>query len=108
MPESNVAFDAKSRLAEAEELLAQANALAARFSATESAIAELSSVWSDPQAAEYRTKFEESRSDVDAFVKGSAEYVAFLRRLVAAAPPHDHDSAGPSKSSDSRARPGKS
>ena len=86
MSEAGSTFDPKQRLAEAEALLSQARELAARFAATEAAIGELSMIWNDPKAVEYRTKFEASRGDVDAFVKGSAEYVAFLKRLSSVGP----------------------
>lgn len=86
MADTPAPFDANARLAEAEELLAEASALAARYSATEAALNELSTVWNDPKAAEYRSRFEESRADIAAFVKGSTEYVAFLRRLAALEP----------------------
>ena len=85
MTESAPTFDPRARLVEAKALLRQATELQDRHRETESVLQELETIWNDPQAAEYRRKFDEARADIEAFVAGSREYVGFLEKLAVVA-----------------------
>jgi hypothetical protein len=87
MTETALPFDPLAKLVEAEALLTQATELRARHRETEAVLMELETIWNDPQAAEYRRKFDDAKTDIESFIAGSREYVGFLQRLVSAMGP---------------------
>ena len=74
-------LNVREKLAEARKMVRQATDLLARHETTDAALRELSGIWNDPQAADYRKQFNGAAKDIEAFLKSSKEYVAFLEKL---------------------------
>ncbi|MBU3727975.1 MAG: hypothetical protein FGM37_01830 [Phycisphaerales bacterium] len=81
-PESLQSLD--ERISEAQDLVRQAQGLKDRHVSTDKVLRELSEIWSDNRAQEYRERFEASKEQAELFLRCAVEYEGFLLRLAQA------------------------